>query len=203
MKLTIGKIGQWGRAQKIMSRASLLTGPALKQAIFEEAIKLQAEIKKNIQRGPAPPLSASTIAFKRYNRGKGAGKRPGRGGSKPLNATGGLKNSIAIVPDKPSDVTFVGVPKKTERGGTPVDIAAVHEFGAPTIVIKKTPAMHRKLMAIFAKAGNLSPAGIGIPIIVIRIPARPYIRPAVATREHGMKDRIVRRVGQLVGVALG
>lgn len=203
MRLAIKRIGEWGRAQKILGTASVLTGPALKQAIFEEAIQLQAQIKRNIQKGPPPPLSPATIAFKRFNRGAGAGSRPGRGGSKPLNATGGLKNSIAVVPEKPSDHIFVGVPKKGNRNKNQIDIAQIHEFGAPTIVIKKTPQMHRKLMAVFRRAGRLEPAGAGIPIIVIRIPARPYIRPAVEKRQQGMADRIVQRVTKLVRIAAG
>ena len=112
--------------------------------------------------------------------------------------TGALLNSVTnIVKD---DEAFVGVLRKAGKGA---DIAAVHEFGA-TILIRVTDKMRGFLFGVlFAGQPRKESSGKGGSsggIIVVRIPARPFIRPTYAKWGPTSGERFLKNLSTLLGL---
>ena len=77
---------------------------------------------------------------------------------------------------------FIGVPRKarSKKKGRMIDVAKVHEFGAGPFIIPKTEKMRRFIFAALKNSG-IEPEpnkGRRSGVVVINIPARPFIRPA-------------------------
>lgn len=194
--IKIGKTGQWVAAARTLG-----TGPARLRIAMDRATLQEAEFfRKKVVEGivkQAPggkafkPLSETTLAIRRFT---------GFAGTKALIVRGDLRNSIKVTKKNgPLGVeAFVGV-HRTERGSDGeklVNIAAVHEFGAGPIVIPVTPAMRRFLMAAFSaelpgfgeQQGDGS-SGLSRGIIIVKIPARPYMQPVIDAY-FGTKGRV-------------
>ncbi len=190
MGVKVTKVGDWLKAKEILGNPGL--GPAIQKALRQEGQYIAGLIKTRLGSGNiAPPLSPLTVAMRK---GKGA---------KPLNATGALRNGIFVEEEQGS--IFIGV-KREAKG---VDIASVHEFGA-VVVLKMTDRMRRFLFGVLfpqALKKRMVPFGprarSGKGFLVIRIPARPFMRPVFETEAPRIPERFMRRVCTLLGGKFG
>jgi phage gpG-like protein len=197
MKVT--KVGAWQAVRRILDSAPKRIRAAEEKAVLQEAQFFRAKIVEGLRSG-APggqaflPLAPTTLAIRKLR---------GFGGTKPLIQHGDLRNSIAVV--KEGGGVFVGVLRsaKSRGGGSLVDIAALHEFGSRPIVVKITPKVRAMLHAAFRKAGLDQPRDDrpSTGVAVIRIPARPFLRPVF--EEHGKTDEVAKRFRARVAVLLG
>jgi hypothetical protein len=198
MNVRVTKIGDWSLARRILKNGSRRIEDALDKAVLQEAQFFRTKIVEGLRSG-APggqalqPLAPTTLAIRRFR---------GFKGSKPLVVHGDLRNSIAVV--KQADGVFVGVLRtaKGKVGQSLANIATVHEFGSRAIAVKLTPKMRRFLHAAFRSAGLDAPDGDrpSTGIAVIRIPARPFLRPVF--EEQG-NDEVAKRFLARVALLLG
>lgn len=197
MKVT--KTGDWTAARRILASGPKRIREAQDKAVLQEAQFFRTKIVEGLRSG-APggqafqPLAPTTLAIRRLRGGKG---------TKPLIHHGDLRNSIAVV--REGNGVFVGVLRsaKSSGGGSLVNIAAVHEFGSRPIVVKITPKVRRFLHAAFRKAGLDEKAGDrpSTGVAVIRIPARPFLRPVF--EKYGAPEEVARRFVERVAKLLG
>ena len=197
--MTVRKTGDWALARRLLTGAPVKLKVAVGMAIRQEAQLLRKEIVQGITK-QAPggkslqPPSPLTLA---------ARKMKGRGGTKALMVRGDLRNAIAAIVE--GDEAFVGVPRKArgKDGKSVVDVAQVQEFGAGPIVIPMTPAMRRFLFALLRRAGEERSGGTGRGVVVVQVPARPFLRPAFEQFAKGAQKRFLARVAGLMGMAAG
>ena len=197
MKLT--KTGDWTAARRILASAPKRLREAQDKAVLQEAQFFRTKIVEGLRSG-APggqafqPLAPTTLAIRRLRGGKG---------TKPLIHHGDLRNSIAVV--REGNGVFVGVLRsaKSSGGASLVNIAAVHEFGSRPIVVKITPKVRRFLHAAFRKAGLDEKSGDrpSTGVAVIRLPARPFLRPVF--EKYGAPEEVARRFVERVAKLLG
>ena len=197
--MTVRKTGDWALARRILAEGPMKLKASVGTALRQEAEVLRKEIVTGITDQapggePFKPLSPLTLA---------ARKLVGFGGTKALMVRGDLRNSIATIIQ--GDEAFVGVPRKArgKDGKSVVDVAQTQEFGAGPIVIPMTPAMRRFLFAMLRKAGKEPSGGSGKGVVVVTIPARPFLRPAFRVFEKGVQKRFLGRVAALMGLAAG
>ena len=197
--MSVSKTGDWALARRLLGAAPVKLKAAVGNALRQEAQLLRKEIVQGITK-QAPggqalkPLSPLTLA---------ARKMKGRGGTKALLVRGDLRNAIAAIVK--GDEAFVGVPRKARAkdGRTLTDVAQVQEFGAGPIIIPMTPAMRRFLFALLRMAGEKKTGGSGRGVVVVTIPARPFLRPAFKRFQKGAQKRFLNRVARLMGLAAG
>jgi len=197
VKLT--KTGDWTAARRILASAPKRLREAQDKAVLQEAQFFRTKIVEGLRSG-APggqafqPLAPTTLAIRRLRGGKG---------TKPLIHHGDLRNSIAVV--REGNGVFVGVLRsaKSSGGASLVNIAAVHEFGSRPIVVKITPKVRRFLHAAFRKAGLDEKSGDrpSTGVAVIRLPARPFLRPVF--EKYGAPEEVARRFVERVAKLLG
>lgn len=160
--------GDWQKAIKLLREAPKRIERALNAQLLQEAHRVRADIVRSIDAGGKPRFashSPTTIAIRRF-----MGMRSG----KVLVQSAALRNSIVAVLVRPG-LALVGVRRRAKSG---VDLAHIHEFGRTWTQVM-TPRMRRFLMAALGSVrGRTSQRGTGKATITIRIPARPYIRPA-------------------------
>lgn len=193
--MSVRRSGDWDLARRLLAAGGTRLKGAIGTALRQEAELLRKEIVQGITR-QAPggeslqALSPLTIA---------ARKLDGFGGTKALMVRGDLRNSITAIVR--GDEAFVGVPRKARGadGKSLVDVAKVQEFGSDPIVIPITPAMRRYLAVLFKKAGTERRPGTGRGVVVVTIPARPFLRPAFKAFRRGSRDRFLKRVAGLMG----
>jgi hypothetical protein len=171
------KFGDWAKTENIITRLANDLDSAMRKATTRNALELEREMKKYIKSGKGfAKLHPFTIKEK--------------GSSKPLIDNAELINSInhkllssweAMVgllrnaPHKGSGDTAIGI----------VNLGWLHEHGYQ---IGVTPKMRLSL----AKRGLiLSPS-----TTVIRVPARPFVRPVFENRE--IQQRFVERYQQAI-----
>jgi len=196
---SVRKSGDWAMARRLLAGGPVKLKAAVGTALRQEAQLLRKEIVQGITRQapggesikPPPPLTHAARQMK------------GRGGTKSLMVSGDLRNGIATIVK--GDEAFVGVPRKArgKDGKSLVDVAQVQEFGAGPIIIPMTPAMRRFLFALLRIAGESGGGGSGKGVVVIQIPARPFLRPAFKVFQKGVQKRFLGRVAGLVGLASG
>ncbi len=196
--MALAKVGQWALARRILSSGSDNLKNAIGTAVRQEAELLRKEIVQGITSqapggSPIAPPSPLTLAARRLS---------GFKGSKGLIVRADLRNAVATTVD--GDAVFVGVPRKAKRkkGEGLVDVAKILEFGAGPIVIPMTPAMRRFLFAAIDKAGITRRPGPRAVrgVVVLRIPARPFLRPAFEVFRKNASDRFLRRVAAILGL---
>jgi phage gpG-like protein len=195
----VTRTGDWTAARRILASAPKRIREAQDKAVLQEAQFFRTKIVEGLRSG-APggqalqPLAPTTLAIRRLRGGKG---------TKPLIRHGDLRNSIAVV--REGNGVFVGVLRsaKSSGGGSLVNIAAVHEFGSRPIVVKITPKVRRFLHAAFRKAGLDEKSGDrpSTGVAVIRIPARPFLRPVF--EKYGAPEEVARRFVERVAKLLG
>jgi hypothetical protein len=203
--MSLGKIklyGDWHNATSTLTNYSQRYGKVANQAVYQEALYLAGEVRKGIikQRpGKGPPflpLSKWTIASRQLKNFSG---------TKALIHKADLLNSIDA--HKIGNQVLVGVLRTAtnSRGGSLVNIGYVQEFGSRPILIHVTPKMARYLFVLQKKLGithgKKEPGEThGAKILVIKIPARPFLRP-VWDALCGQKDigkRILDRMKTLL-----
>jgi len=190
------RTGDWALARRLLSGAPAKLKVAVGAALRQEAQILRREIVQGITK-QAPggeafkPLSPLTLAARELKR---------RGGTKALLVQGDLRNAIAAIVQ--GDEAFVGVPRKArgKDGKTLVDVAQIQEFGAGPTVIPMTPPMRRFLFVMLRKAGKAPSGGPGRGVVVVTIPARPFLRPAFKVFEKGVQKRFLGRVAAMMGL---
>jgi phage gpG-like protein len=135
------------------------------------------------------PLSPFTLAVRRMNK---------FAGTKALIHTGELRKSIITRVDSSGMSAFAGVSYAAinKDGKRMANIAKTHEYGSRPIVIRITPKMRKflwvvmKFMGVSPKAGTgKGSSGTGAAYMVIRIPARPFMRPAIKLWRVGVLSR--------------
>jgi hypothetical protein len=178
--VSLKKTGDWKLAEAILKSAPADVHEAIKKAVAQEARAFEAKIKQKIFRGPFKPL-----ASKRAN-----------GSSKPLMKTGALRAAVGVV--QVGTEAFIGIVRGAPgHDGKTYHLAEVHEFGT-TIVQRMTPKQRRYLFGVVFKGSAGTGTGKGTGIIVIQIPARPFIRPVFDEHGPGTEERIMARIARLL-----
>ncbi len=197
--MKVQKTGDWALARHLLATVPVKLKAAIDISLRQEAQQLRKEIVQGITK-QAPggkafkPISPLTLAARRLRRFKG---------TKALMARGDLRNAISAVVR--GGQAFVGVPRKArDNDGNPtIDIAKLNEFGSDPIVIPMTPKMRRFLFVLFREAGVSRKKGTGKGVVVMRIPPRPFLRPAFNKFKKGAQKRFLERVSKRVMLGHG
>jgi hypothetical protein len=191
----IGRTGDWAIARRLLTAGPQRLRAAIGTAIQQEAHKLRGEIVQGLTQQapggePLKPPSPLTIASRQLE---------GFSGQKALIVRGDLRNAISVVAS--GDEAFIGVPRtaKTKDGDALVDVAKVQEFGGPPVVIPITPKMRKFLFALLRRSGKEPTGGSGRGVVVVQVPARPFLRPAFEKFRHGAGRRFLERVAEQLG----
>jgi phage gpG-like protein len=193
--MAVMRTGDWGRARQLLGAAPERLRSAIGTAIRQEAQGLRNEIVQGLTQQapggePIRPPSPLTIAARQL---------AGFGGTKALIVRGDLRNSITVIVE--GDEAFIGVPRSARSSGgeSLVDLAQLHEFGGPPVIIPITPKMRAFLFALLRRAGKEPTGGSGRGVIVVQVPARPFLRPAFEKFREGASRRFLERVAQQLG----
>jgi phage gpG-like protein len=195
--MAVSRTGEWARARRLLTAAPQRLQAAIGTAVRQEAHALRNDIVQGLTSQapggePLKPPSPLTIAARQLE---------GFGGSKALIARGDLRNSITVIVQ--GDEAFIGVSRsaRSKDGASMVDLAKLHEFGGPPVIIPITPKMRRFLFALLRKAGKEPTGGGGRGVIVVQVPARPFLRPAFDKFREGASRRFLERVARELGLA--
>jgi len=195
--MAVSRTGDWARARRLLTAAPQRLQAAIGTAVRQEAHALRNEIVQGLTSQapggePLKPPSPLTIAARQLE---------GFGGSKALIVRGDLRNSITVIVQ--GDEAFIGVSRsaRSKDGASMVDLAKLHEFGGPPVIIPITPKMRRFLFALLRKAGKEPTGGSGRGVIVVQVPARPFLRPAFDKFREGAGRRFLERVARELGLA--
>lgn len=195
--MAVSRTGDWARARRLLTAAPQRLQAAIGTAVRQEAHALRNEIVQGLTSQapggePLKPPSPLTIAARELE---------GFGGTKALIVRGDLRNSITVVVQ--GDEAFIGVSRsaRSKDGASMVDLAKLHEFGGPPVIIPMTPKMRRFLFALLRQAGKEPTGGSGRGIIVVQVPARPFLRPAFDKFREGASRRFLERVAKELGLA--
>ena len=195
--MAVSRTGDWARARRLLTAAPQRLQAAIGTAVRQEAHALRNEIVQGLT-SQAPggetlkPPSPLTIAARQLE---------GFGGSKALIVRGDLRNSITVIVQ--GDEAFIGVSRsaRSKDGASMVDLAKIHEFGGSPVIIPMTPKMRRFLFALLRQAGKEPTGGSGRGVIVVQVPARPFLTPAFDKFREGASRRFLDRVARELGLA--
>src|SRR5690606_20636125 len=194
--MAVSRTGDWARARRLLTAAPQRLQAAIGTAVRQEAHALRNEIVQGLTRQapggePLKPPSPLTIAARELE---------GFGGTKALIVRGDLRNSITVFVQ--GDEAFIGVSRsaRSKVGASMVDVAKLNEFGGPPVIIPMTPKMRRFLFALLRKAGKEPTGGSGRGVIVVQVPARPFLRPAFDKFREGASKRFLERVAKELGL---
>jgi phage gpG-like protein len=194
--MAVSRTGDWARARRLLTAAPQRLQAAIGTAVRQEAHALRNEIVQGLTRQspggePLKPPSPLTIATRQLE---------GFGGTKALVVRGDLRNSITVFVQ--GDEAFIGVSRsaRSKDGASMVDLAKLHELGGPPVIIPMTPKMRRFLFALLRKAGKEPTGGSGRGVIVVQVPARPFLRPAFDKFREGASKRFLERVAKELGL---
>lgn len=199
MPRAVRKVGDWKAAHRILAAGPLKLQKAMDRAVLKEAHLYRKEIVQGIAK-QAPggqafsPLSETTLATRQFR---------GFRGTKALIVRGDLRNSITVVSRRGE--AFVGVLRtaRGREGQKLVNVAEVHEFGSKPIVIAMSEKMRRLLHKMFREAGLPPKGGGGAPVIVVQVPARPFLKPVFDKLSPGTPKRFAMRVAAELGGDFG
>ena len=195
--MTVRRTGNWERARSLLAAGPARLRGALGALLEQEAQILRGQIIEGLKNqapgGKAlPPLAATTLASRRV---------VGAGGSKALLRRGTLPEAIVV--RRSGLEAFVGVSGGASGGGgkSAADLAKLHEFGAGPFVMRLSPKARRFLFAMLRQSGQErgGSEGGGRGVAVIRIPPRPFLRPAFEAYRKGIRGRIALQVARLLG----
>lgn len=213
LQLRVRTTGDWDRARDMLRRLS--KGSQLWQRIVGNEAQHAADlVRKNLEsRGKLagttwPKLKPLTLKRKKSKR--------------ILFESGQLAK--AITAQKQGSTWFVGVVSMEKHKGSNIslrDLAGVHEYGA-TIVQEWTEKQRRAFFALLRKYGDSrratrrktspaaqaparrdprtgrfmrpKPMAKGRMVVVIKIPARPFIFPVLQKLYQGAQDTVERRI---------
>ena len=194
--MAVSRTGDWARARRLLTAAPQRLQAAIGTAVRQEAHALRNEIVQGLTRQapggePLKPPSPLTIAARELE---------GFGGTKALIVRGDLRNSVTVFVQ--GDEAFIGVSRsaRSKDGTSMVDLAKLHEFGGPPVIIPMTPKMRRFLFALLRQAGKEPTGGSGRGVIVVQVPARPFLRPAFDKFREGAGRRFLERVARDLGL---
>ena len=195
--MAVSRTGDWARARRLLTAAPQRLQAAIGTAVRQEAHALRNEIVQGLT-SQAPggetlkPPSPLTISARQLE---------GFGGSKALIVRGDLRNSITVIVQ--GDEAFIGVSRsaRSKDGASMVDLAKLHEFGGAPVIIPITPKMRRFLFALLRQAGKEPTGGSGRGVIVVQVPARPFLRPAFDKFREGASRRFLDRIARELGLA--
>jgi len=195
--MAVSRTGDWARARRLLTAAPQRLQAAIGTAVRQEAHALRNEIVQGLtSQSPGgealKPPSPLTIAARQLE---------GFSGSKALIVRGDLRNSITVIVQ--GDEAFIGVSRsaRSKDGASMMDLANLHEFGGPPVIIPMTPKMRRFLFALLRQAGKEPTGGSGRGVIVVQVPARPFLRPAFDKFREGATRRFLERVARELGLA--
>lgn len=196
--MSVMRTGDWAAVRSMLTGASGRLQNGIATALRQEAHALRNEIVRGLTTQapggeaikPPAPLTIAARQLRSF------------GGTKALLVRGDLRNSISVLVE--GDEAFIGV-LRSARGktGQPlVDLAKLHEFGGPPVVIPITPKMRRFLAVLFKRAGKprTRGSGAGAGVVVVQVPARPFLRPAFNKFRQGASERFLRRVAKELGL---
>jgi hypothetical protein len=193
--MAVMRTGDWARARQLLEAGPQRLRSAIGVAIRQEAQGLRNEIVRGLTQQapggePLKPPSPLTLAARQLD---------GFGGTKSLLVRGDLRNSVAVIVE--GDEAFIGVPRSARSSGgeSLVDLAQLHEYGGPPVIIPITPKMRRFLFALLRQAGKEPTGGSGRGVVVVQVPARPFLRPAFEKFRQGASRRFLERVAQQLG----
>lgn len=201
--MPITKTGDWDAALKALQMAGAKMEEAVRKTLLQEAQFLRTKIVEGF-REQAPggkawqPLSKLTLAVRQLK---------GMRGTKALIVRGDLRNSIAVT--EVGGQVFVGVFRNARGsdGKSLINIAEIHENGAGPFLVRITAPMRKLLHAAFKKAGLEAPPGRpSTGIMVIQIPARPFIKPVIetyCTPDSKLSQRLAQRLAKNLGGQYG
>lgn len=194
--MAVMRTGDWARARQLLAAGPQRLRSAIGVAIRQEAQGLRNEIVQGLTSQapggePIKPPAPLTLAARQLG---------GFGGTKALAVRGDLRNSITVIVE--GDEAFIGVPRSARSSGgeSLVDLAQLHEYGGPPVIIPITPKMRRFLFALLRQAGKEPTGGSGRGVIVVQVPARPFLRPAFEKFREGASRRFLERVAQQLGL---
>lgn len=193
--MAVMRTGDWARARQLLAAGPQRLRSAIGVAIRHEAQGLRNEIVQGLTSqapGGEPIKQPAPLTL-------AARQLEGFGGSKALLVRGDLRNSITVIVE--GDEAFIGVPRSARSSGgeSLVDLAQLHEYGGPPVVIPITPKMRRFLFALLRQAGKEPTGGSGRGVVVVQVPARPFLRPAFEKFREGASRRFLERVAQQLG----
>jgi len=193
--MAVMRTGDWARARQLLAAGPQRLRSAIGVAIRQEAQGLRNEIVQGLTSQapggePIKPPAPLTLAARQLE---------GFGGTKALLVRGDLRNSITVIIE--GDEAFIGVPRSARSSGgeSLVDLAQLHEYGGPPVIIPITPKMRRFLFALLRQAGKEPTGGSGRGVVVVQVPARPFLRPAFEKFREGASRRFLERVAQQLG----
>ena len=195
--------GDWSKAGAITASMGARFERAQEQAVLKEAHLLRGKIVQNITSGgslagrPFAALAPGTLIVRRFR---------GFGGTKPLLVTGALRNSVSVV-RLAGGAVFVGIRRGTGPSKGGANLAEVHEYGG-SWQVRMTARMRRFLAAAFSRSGQKFGHGTGAKgagVIVVRIPARPFVGPVVErfAQPEDVRKRFWDNVARAMGYDLG
>jgi phage gpG-like protein len=202
--MAVRRTGDWALARRTLKSAPLKLRSAVSVAMRQEAQQLRSQIVQGLTQQapggtPLKPLSPLTLAARRL---------AGFKGTKALIVRADLRNSVTVLIE--DERVFVGINRKARSrdGRSLVDVARVHEFGGPPVIIPITPKMRRYLAVLFKEAetaAGSNHAGNGSAksskgVIVVQVPARPFLRPAFEIFRQGASRRFLERVAKELGI---
>lgn len=177
--LDVTKVGQWEEARdRVGPRSIVRVRRAAKLAMMRQAQFARRMIVQGIRK-QAPggqnfkPLSSSTLAMR---------KLKGFRGTKALIVRGDLRNSVTVKTS--ADGAFIGILKqaRSKDGTRLINVGLAQEEGR-TFIMRATP----KMLALLHKAaregggegggGGMRGSTAAGSILIIKIPARPFIAP--------------------------
>ena len=181
-KIRIIRFGDWRIAKEVFQNAKLVKAveDGMVDGLKKSAPVIQRNIKKGIRQGRSewPKLHPFTIAQK--------------GSARPLIDKGSLMRAVKVDVESRKQL-FIGI-ERGSRGSKGQDlalIANVHESGATIRVTEK--------MRGFLRAKGLF---LRDRTKVIRIPARPFIEPAVNESVKEVKDLMIKSIRRRVERAI-
>jgi len=195
--MAVMRTGDWARARQLLAAGPQRLRSAIGVAIRQEAQGLRNEIVQGLTSQapggePIKPPAPLTLAARQLE---------GFGGTKALLVRGDLRNSITVVVE--GDEAFIGVPRSARSSGgeSLVDLAQLHEYGGPPVVIPITPKMRRFLFVLLKRAGVTPSGGSGRGVVVTQVPARPFLRPAFEKFRVGAGRRLLERIAEQLGLS--
>lgn len=200
----VGKSGLWSQAAGFIGNVGVKSRAALMLATKREAILAVGEMKKGI-RDQAPggqtfqALSELTLAKRKAKEVKG---------TKALVRHGDLFRSIRAVGPIGGDTVFAGVLRTaTGRNGQNLaNVAAVQEFGQIMAVNVDKPGKGGKttrdfFLALFLKGLISAPLKGTTRILIIEVPARPFVAPVLKKMEKGRQGRFLDVMAPAMGLS--
>ncbi len=159
----VKRVGDWKKAKEVLEAAPADLEQALQSAMLALGNFLAGKIKQKIGSNVPPPNSPFTTMMKRS--------------SKTLINKGDMRNAVGVVRTGKWSA-FVGIPAASGKAR----LAAVHEEGR-VIVQRMTDKQRAFLHATLGKKASRVRSAPSTGILVIHIPARPFIKPVFD--EHG------------------